>query len=430
MTAPNRRLILGTSLLILGMVVLSLTSADPDRSGAQEATGQIGDRVWLDANNNGRLDSEEVGIAGVLIELHGDANTDGAPDGTTPLQTTTSDTEGWYVFDGVAAGPHALRIPVENWDVGGALHGCLSSAPTTIDADTFVDGDDNGFELPGVGIIAGPVTIGPNRPTDPTIDFGCHRPVFDVAVVLAAAEPTPLFPGDLVEVRVEIRNDGTLNAESLAVGATLSDGLVLADPDWEQLKDGTLLREVAIDVLRPGITATVALQLEAAAPGEQLVTASLASARSVQRMPNGVGFEDVDPPVEPAGFGVIVEGIGSPPAVEEPASESPAEEPESDPVIEAPIAEDEPADEVADSPGPETPEEVDVEVEGAVELPRQAVSPADVVAPAAQVDDTPVLALTGAERDAGVLLSLILMVSGAILLLFENRDRLVRPAQR
>jgi len=53
---------------------------------------QIGDRVWLDTDNDGRQDPGELALAGVTVELY-------AADGTTLLATTTTDSNGQYFFD-------------------------------------------------------------------------------------------------------------------------------------------------------------------------------------------------------------------------------------------------------------------------------------------------------------------------------------------
>lgn len=57
----------------------------------QSAPIELGDRVWFDSNGNGIQDANEPGIANVTVHLY-------AADGTTLLQTTTTDANGNYVF--------------------------------------------------------------------------------------------------------------------------------------------------------------------------------------------------------------------------------------------------------------------------------------------------------------------------------------------
>jgi hypothetical protein len=422
MTISDRRRIAGTCLLVLGAVLMTLTQVTPSGAAAQ-AGGELGDQVWFDDNDNGRVDAEEAGVAGVTVELFADSNLDGAPDGPV-LQTAVSGADGRWRFVGLADGPYAVRLPATNWNDGGALRGCVSSAPTTNDARDGVDGDDNGFELAGVGIIGGPVEISASNPVDLSMDFGCHRPVFDVALALVPVAPSELDPGDLLVLQLDVGNVGTLNASDLAVQVSMTDGLVPADPDWEVLKEGGLLRQVAVDLLRPGITASLSLQLEVQGDGPHEVVAALASVASTDVMPNGDGFE----PAVPAAEAVATLQIGGPPPIDPVGP--PVDEP-SEPVDEpAQAVEPDPASEPADPTQPDSAVEgASIEsdpvpdTDGAAEeteneVPRQAVAPADV----AQADDgvAPVLALTGAEDRLVVLAALMCIVAGSILLLLER----------
>ncbi len=421
MPISDRRRIAGTCLLVLGAVLLTLTQVSPSGAAAQ-TTGEIGDLVWFDDNDNGRVDAEEPGVSGVVVELFADENLDGAPDGPL-LQSAVSAADGSWRFVGLSDGSYAVRLPVENWAAGGALRGCVSSAPTTPDAGDGVDGDDNGFELPGVGIIGGPVVVSAGNPVDGTLDFGCHRPVFDLALSLAAEETADLAVGDLLVLDLGVSNVGTLNAHSLIVQVEMDDALTLADPDWEQVKQGGLLRHLAVDVLRPGITASLSLQLEVTGPGPHEVTATFADVRSTGAMPNGDGFEPDDPAME--AVATLSIGGPAPDGVEDDApSTDGAGDP--DPTVADPTDPESAVESaaIASEPG-DLPDEPFDEVEGADaggvdpnEVPRQAVSPADVAQPNQDVE--PVLALTGAEDRLLVLAALICIVAGSMLLLVER----------
>ncbi|WP_291793491.1 SdrD B-like domain-containing protein, partial [Brevibacterium sp.] len=71
--------------------------------------GRIGDRVWSDTNGDGIQDEGEPGIADVVIEL---LDADGNPvldaDGN-PI-TTTTDTDGNYVFEDLPYGEYKVRV--------------------------------------------------------------------------------------------------------------------------------------------------------------------------------------------------------------------------------------------------------------------------------------------------------------------------------
>ncbi len=418
MPISDRRRIAGTCLLVLGAVLLTLTQVSPSGATAQTA-GEIGDLVWFDDNDNGRVDAEETGVPGVVVELFADENLDGAPDGPR-LQSAVSAADGSWRFVGLADGSYAIRLPVENWATDGALRGCVSSAPTTPDASDGVDGDDNGFELPGVGIIGGPVVVSADNLLDGSLDFGCHRPVFDVALAIAAEDTVDLAPGDLLVLELDVANVGTLNAHSLVVRVETDDALLLADPDWEQQKQGGLLRHLAVDVLRPGITASLSLQLEVAGPGPYEVVVTFADVRSTESMPNGDGFEPDDPAME----AVATFSVGGPVPADPAGDDTPPADTATDPTVADPTEPTGPdtaveaaaiAPEPVDASGDE--EAVAAETEPN-EVPRQAVSPADVAQPNQDVE--PVLALTGAEDRLLVLAALICIVAGSMLLLVER----------
>ncbi|MCU7813685.1 MAG: carboxypeptidase regulatory-like domain-containing protein [Candidatus Thiodiazotropha sp. (ex Rostrolucina anterorostrata)] len=67
--------------------------------------GKIGDRIWYDANGNGRqdLDLNEGGVAGVTIDLRNQVN-------GTILATTITDSMGRYLFDNLDAGYYAVDV--------------------------------------------------------------------------------------------------------------------------------------------------------------------------------------------------------------------------------------------------------------------------------------------------------------------------------
>jgi len=66
----------------------------------------IGDRVWEDKNYNGIQDTLEVGIAGIDVQLI-------AANGDT-LQTTTTNADGIYSFDGIRVNDYEVRFLAED----------------------------------------------------------------------------------------------------------------------------------------------------------------------------------------------------------------------------------------------------------------------------------------------------------------------------
>jgi hypothetical protein len=67
----------------------------------------IGNRIWLDTNNNGVVDAGEAMIPNVLVEL--------LDSSSAVVATTATSATGEYVFDNLAAGTYTVRVAKENW---------------------------------------------------------------------------------------------------------------------------------------------------------------------------------------------------------------------------------------------------------------------------------------------------------------------------
>lgn len=64
-------------------------------------TASLGNYVWNDVNNNGLQDPNEAGVPGVTVTLYGS-------DGTTILNTTTTDEFGYYIFNNLNPGDYVV----------------------------------------------------------------------------------------------------------------------------------------------------------------------------------------------------------------------------------------------------------------------------------------------------------------------------------
>ena len=112
----------------------------------------IGNRVWIDVNNNGLRDADEPGVGGVLVELWA-ADASG-PLGSGPIAVRRTDSFGYYLFTGLAKGTYVVRIPASELTNHGALFGYISTqgngaiAPSPTNG---VDDDDNGTQDPTAG---------------------------------------------------------------------------------------------------------------------------------------------------------------------------------------------------------------------------------------------------------------------------------------
>jgi SdrD B-like domain len=69
----------------------------------------VGNRVWLDANNNGIVDGTEPGIDGVMVELWA-ADANGNPTGAAALASDTTQSGGYYLFTGRSPGNYVVVV--------------------------------------------------------------------------------------------------------------------------------------------------------------------------------------------------------------------------------------------------------------------------------------------------------------------------------
>ncbi len=74
--------------------------------------GAIGDRVWIDANGDGKQQPEELGLQGVTVQLWNDSNGDGVVDLQYGADAITGPT-GNYIFTKLPAGIYEVRIPTD-----------------------------------------------------------------------------------------------------------------------------------------------------------------------------------------------------------------------------------------------------------------------------------------------------------------------------
>lgn len=183
----------------------------------------LGDRVWADKNDNGILDTGEVGIAGVKLNLYEDTNgnntyTQGVD---ALLGSVTTDASGNYLFADLFPGKYIVQVDPTNFQVQKPLNGLSSSSGNdpAPDPDDNVNNDDNGTALAGAGVVSQAVTLtGGAEPTNDgdsnsnsnrTVDFGFFG--FDL-VLDKSVQQTILSPQETIEYHVKIDNVGPSDA--------------------------------------------------------------------------------------------------------------------------------------------------------------------------------------------------------------------------
>ncbi len=164
----------------------------------------LGNRVFVDVDNNGTDDDgaggspgSSVGLAGVTVRLYTDANDDNVPDGPA-IATTTTDAGGFYLFTGLPPNQYIVDITglpagfVSSTGVNGSATGPFEG-PAIASPDNNVDNVDDGTTVaPGV-IRSRYITLGdeaeptgenppgledatPDARANMTLDFGVFQP--------------------------------------------------------------------------------------------------------------------------------------------------------------------------------------------------------------------------------------------------------------
>ncbi|MGB0384481.1 MAG: SdrD B-like domain-containing protein, partial [Ardenticatenaceae bacterium] len=162
--------------------------------------GAIGNYVWLDENTDGLQDAGEAGIPNVVVQLlDGDGNV---------IESTTTDTDGHYLFPDLPAGDYTVVIPDLNQDPDGALEGLTQST-----AQPIPSGSDFGNQTTPY-----PITLGEGE-ENLTADFGYHIPTAAI--------------GDFIWVDTD--GDGMQDPEEAGVpGVTVN---LYDDPDGDGVYD-------------------------------------------------------------------------------------------------------------------------------------------------------------------------------------------------
>lgn len=160
--------------------------APPPSVNGNTGTGAIGDRVWIDADGDGRQDPGEPGLGGVTVKLVnlGADGILGTADDTT--NTTTSAADGSYIFDELAAGAYSVVVTAPaNYSQTGDPDGSLDNRTTQplllAPGDIYVNADFGYQPQAGYG-----ATIGDQVWFDVNADGTNNAPDYGIAGVSVA----------------------------------------------------------------------------------------------------------------------------------------------------------------------------------------------------------------------------------------------------
>jgi len=110
-----------------------VTAVDTVDFGYQpQGTSSIGDYVWNDVDGDGKQDTSEPGITGVVVTLYQDQDGDGVVDTEDAVvSTATTDANGGYLFDYLAAGNYIVKVDDSNFGTSQPLGSLTHTNPQT-----------------------------------------------------------------------------------------------------------------------------------------------------------------------------------------------------------------------------------------------------------------------------------------------------------
>ena len=159
----------------------------------------IGDFVFDDLDGDGVQDTGEPGVSGVTVEL---LNSSG-----TVIRTTTTDSDGKYLFDGLVAGTYSVRFTAPS---GTAFTTANAGSNDATDSDASSTGTTS------------TITLGAGE-SNTTIDAGLRR---DVDLAIDKQQKGTFAAGETVTYTLDVTNNGPgAEVGPIKVTDTLPSGL-------------------------------------------------------------------------------------------------------------------------------------------------------------------------------------------------------------
>ena len=258
----------------------------------------LGDRLWADIDDDDLFEPNEVGIAGVKLNLYEDK--DGNNKYTSGVDTLlgmdTTDSSGRYLFTDLFPGKYAVQIDPTNFQTQGPLFGLQSSSggAQASDPDDNLNNDDNGTPLDSAGVVSQAIMLtGDSEPTndgdtDPnsnlTVDFGFFG--FDLALDKAVQQMT-VAPAGTIDYTIKVDNLGPSAAENTTFEDILPDGVTFVSGTTSLNNVGVNHAEgvVTADLgtMQPGATVfvTIIATVDSNASGTLVNTAMVSAPKEV-----------------------------------------------------------------------------------------------------------------------------------------------------
>lgn len=175
--------------------------------------GSVGDYVWKDQNTNGVQDLFEPGVENVKVELYPVV---GGVITSTPLQTTFTDTKGYYKFLGLITGEYKVCFVKSTIPPGSDFTSAGQSDDFT-DSDPDNDGFTDTFFINATGIEF--------QKDNTTVDAGITTRGYDLSLDKAITKLESPEVGQKVTFSLTVNNAGTFKTTGVEVKDKLPEGL-------------------------------------------------------------------------------------------------------------------------------------------------------------------------------------------------------------
>ncbi|WP_285726803.1 SdrD B-like domain-containing protein [Psychromicrobium xiongbiense] len=139
--------------------VVTIDANNPNRRDVDAGlvvNGSLGDKVWLDQNGDGIQDPNEPGVSGVTVHLL-DGNGNPVKDANGNPVTTTTDSNGNYLFPNLPAGNYRVKV-----DIPSGMKATVQGAGSDPSKDSNIDSSG----------LSDVVTIDANNPNRRDVDAG------------------------------------------------------------------------------------------------------------------------------------------------------------------------------------------------------------------------------------------------------------------
>jgi uncharacterized repeat protein (TIGR01451 family) len=282
----------------------------------------LGDRVWIDSNNNGLLDSGENGVNAVSVSVYEDTDSDNDYLDEVVLATTTTDSTGAYLFQNLFPGDYIVRVNPTNFTGSGPLVGLATSTGNNV-AGTAPDPDspdanstDKGRTLmPDGSVVSFAATLIGNgestsdgdsdNNTNRTLDFGFFG--YDVTIT-KQVDLSTATAGSTLNYTMIVTNNGPTTAsgvtftDTLPAGVTFQSGTTTVIGQSVSGSSSSQTVTSTIGTLASGATATITIRgtVSAGASGTLTNTAVVTAPGENNTNNNTATAQTVLPSIAPA----------------------------------------------------------------------------------------------------------------------------------